>query len=60
MVNVTVDGFAEAVFPGTVSFIAPTATTNGSVRTYQVYVTLERQDGLRAGMNARVTISDAQ
>jgi len=58
-VNVTVDGFADASFPGTVSFIAPTATTNGSVRTYQVYVTLERQDGLRAGMNARVTITDA-
>jgi len=58
-VNVTVDGFAGESFPGTVSFIAPTATTNGSVRTYQVYVTLERQDGLRAGMNARVTITDA-
>lgn len=54
--EVRVDAIPGRVFPGIVSYIAPTATSNGAVRTYLVRVALEEQDGLRAGMNARVDI----
>jgi HlyD family secretion protein len=55
-VEVRVDAVPGEVFAGTVSYVAPTATVAGNVRTYQVRVTLERQDGLRSGMSARVNI----
>ncbi|HMO56930.1 MAG TPA: HlyD family efflux transporter periplasmic adaptor subunit [Roseiflexaceae bacterium] len=54
--SVRIDGMNDTVYNGTVSFIAPTATSSGAVRTYQVYIALESQTGLRAGMNARVEI----
>lgn len=55
-VEVRVDAVPDEVFAGTVSYVAPTATLVGNVRTYQVRVTLDRQAGLRAGMSARVNI----
>ncbi len=57
--TVTVDGLAGRTFQGTVTFIAPTATVIGNVRTFAVRVTLEQQDELRAGMSARVVIDTA-
>jgi multidrug resistance efflux pump len=54
--RVTVDGLPGQSFSGTVTFVAPTATVIGNVRTFAVRVTLEQQEELRAGMSARVTI----
>ncbi len=53
--EVHADAVPETVFPGKVSYIAPTATTVGTIRTYLVRITLDKQDGLRAGMSARVS-----
>ncbi|NJM07557.1 efflux RND transporter periplasmic adaptor subunit [Candidatus Gracilibacteria bacterium] len=55
-VQVRVDALPNEVFNGTVSYVAPTATVNGTIRTYKIRVDLETQDKLRAGMNVRVTI----
>lgn len=55
-VEVRVDAIPGQVFTGTVSYVAPTATVIGNARTYQVRVTLDSQEGLRAGMSARVNI----
>jgi HlyD family secretion protein len=52
--QVRADAVPEKVFTGKVSYIAPTATTTGTIRTYLVRVTLDKQDGLLAGMSARV------
>lgn len=54
--DVRVDAIPEKVFTGTVTYIAPTATTVGTVRNYLVRITLDTQDGLRAGMSTRVEI----
>ncbi len=54
--DVRVDAIPEKVFTGTVTFIAPTATNVGNVRNYLVRITLDSQDGLRAGMSTRVEI----
>jgi HlyD family secretion protein len=55
--RVTVDAIPGKTFNGTVTFIAPTATLVGNVRTYPVRIVLDTQDaGLRAGMSARVSI----
>jgi multidrug resistance efflux pump len=55
--QVTVDAIPGTSFSGTVTYIAPTATAAGSVRTYAVRITLDEQnEGLRAGMSARVAI----
>ena len=55
--EVTVDAIPGKTFAGTVTFVAPTATVVGNVRTYLVRITLDRQEeGLRAGMSARVSI----
>ncbi|GAB4445445.1 MAG: efflux RND transporter periplasmic adaptor subunit [Chloroflexi bacterium OHK40] len=55
--TVTVDAIPGATFTGTVSYIAPTATVIGTIRTYPVRITLDAQDaGLRAGMSVRVAI----
>jgi len=55
-VEVRADALPGEQFAGTVSYVAPTATVAGNVRTYLVRVTLDRQEGLRAGMSARVRI----
>jgi HlyD family secretion protein len=54
--EVRLDALPEKVYAGKISFIAPTATTVGTIRTYLVRVTIEDQEGLRAGMSARVDI----
>lgn len=54
---VTVDAIPGTTFNGHVTYIAPTATVVGNVRTYAVRITLEDQDErLRAGMSVRVAI----
>jgi len=53
---VRADAQPGKVYKGKVSYIAPTATTTGSIRTYLVRVTLDDQEGLLAGMSARVDI----
>lgn len=57
--TVSVDALPGQTFPGKVSFIAPTATVVGNVRTYAVRVTLDDANpvGLRPGMSARVAIA---
>ncbi len=45
------------VFTGKVSYIAPTATVVGNVRSFLVRITLDSQEGLRAGMGIRVEIA---
>jgi multidrug resistance efflux pump len=55
--QITVDAIPGTAFTGTVTYIAPTATVAGTVRTYPVRITLDSQnEGLRAGMSARVAI----
>lgn len=54
--TITVDGLPGSTFTGTVTYIAPTATNVGNVRTFAVRITLDQQESLRAGMSARVTI----
>lgn len=54
--EVRADAMPEKVYPGTVSFIAPTATVTGNVRTYLVRIQLDDQAGLRDGMSVRVDI----
>jgi len=54
---VTLDAVPGRTFAGTVTYVAPTATVVGNVRTYTVRITLDGQDPvLRAGMSARVNI----
>ena len=56
---VTIDAIPGQALEGKVTYIAPTATVVGNVRTYAVRVTLDQNHpaGLRAGMSARVAIS---
>jgi HlyD family secretion protein len=55
--SVTLDAVPGRTFAGTVTYVAPTATVVGNVRTYTVRITLDSQDPvLRAGMSARVNI----
>lgn len=54
--EVTVDALAGTPFSGVVTYIAPTATVVGTIRTFVVRITLDDQSGLRAGMSARVRI----
>ena len=49
----------DRVFDGEVTYIAPTATANGNIRTYLVRVTVDDRDGLRPGMSARVELGEA-
>lgn len=58
--EVRADALPETVFSGVVTYIAPTTTTSGTLRTYLVRVALDKQDGLRAGMSARVDIIPAK
>jgi HlyD family secretion protein len=52
--QIHLDSIPDTVFTGKVSYIAPTATSVGTLRTYLVRVDLDTQEGLRAGMSARV------
>ncbi len=52
-----VDGLPDKVFTGKVNYIAPTATDVGTLRTYLVKLDLDSQEGLRAGMSARVDLA---
>ncbi|NNJ11814.1 HlyD family efflux transporter periplasmic adaptor subunit [Chloroflexales bacterium ZM16-3] len=54
--TVDVDAIPGQTFTGKVTYVAPTATVSGTVRTYAVRIVLDTQDGLRAGMSARVSI----
>jgi HlyD family secretion protein len=56
--EVRVDAAPGTVFVGVVDYIAPTATATGAIRTFLVRITLEDPAGLRAGMNARVDITE--
>ncbi|MEN9937850.1 MAG: hypothetical protein RLZZ387_4429 [Chloroflexota bacterium] len=56
--EVRVDGIGERTFAGEVSFVSPTATNQGAIRTFLVRVDLDDITGLRAGMNARVDIQE--
>lgn len=55
--EVRVDALPEQVFKGKVTYVAPTATTVGTIRTYLVRVSIDDQTGLRAGMSARVDLA---
>ena len=48
------DARPDTVYKGKISYIAPTATTTGTIRTYLVRISLDQHDGLLAGMSARV------
>nr|PZN34220.1 MAG: secretion protein HlyD [Chloroflexota bacterium] len=54
--EVRVDGIPDRTYTGTVSFVAPTATVQGTIRTFLVRITLDDITNLRAGMSARVDI----
>jgi multidrug resistance efflux pump len=57
-VDIRVDAIPGESFSGTVTFVAPTATVIGNIRTYTVRITLDnQQESLRAGMSARVSIA---
>jgi len=55
-VEVYVDALPEKVFTGKVTYIAPTATVTGNIRTYVVRIELDDQSNLRDGMSVRVEI----
>ncbi|MFL5801510.1 MAG: HlyD family secretion protein [Roseiflexaceae bacterium] len=55
--KIFVDSVPDQVFTGKISYIAPTATAVGTLRTYLVRIALDNQHGLRAGMSARVDIT---
>jgi HlyD family secretion protein len=54
--EVRVDSAPGKVIAGVISYIAPTATAIGNIRTFLVRVNLTDLEGLRAGMTARVDI----
>lgn len=56
LAEIRVDAVPDTVFKGEVTYIAPTATVVGNVRTYLVRISITDQAGLRAGMSARVNI----
>jgi HlyD family secretion protein len=55
--EVRADARPDTVYKGKISYIAPTATTVGTIRTYLVRISLDQQEGLLAGMSARVDIT---
>jgi HlyD family secretion protein len=55
--QVRVDALPNKSYSGKVSYIAPAANVAGNIRTYLVRVDLDNQEGLRAGMSARVSIN---
>lgn len=50
------DALPGEVFNGKVSYIAPSADVQGSLRTYKVKIKLDDTEGLRPGMSVRVEI----
>jgi HlyD family secretion protein len=56
--SVRVDGIPDREYTGTVTFVSPTASSQGAIRTFLVRVTLDDIEGLRAGMSARVDIQE--
>jgi multidrug resistance efflux pump len=56
--SVRVDGIPDRTYTGTVSFVSPTASAQGAIRTFLVRVTLDDITSLRAGMSARVDIQE--
>ena len=54
--EIRVDALPDKVFTGKITYIAPTATIQGTLRSYLVRLSLDSQAGLRAGMSARVDI----
>jgi HlyD family secretion protein len=55
--TVRADAQPGTVYNGKVSYIAPTATTVGTIRTYLVRITLDKHEGLLPGMSARVDLA---
>jgi HlyD family secretion protein len=55
--EVRADARPDTVYKGKISYIAPTATTVGTIRTYLVRISLVQQEGLLAGLSARVDIT---
>ncbi len=58
--RIFVDAFPGEVFSGEVSYIAPSATVSGSVRTYEVRIALDDADKLRDGMSTRVELQPVE
>ncbi len=57
VVNVSADALPDAAIPGKIDRIAPVATSQAGVVSYQVRIVVEPTDApLRAGMSANVTI----
>ncbi len=58
--EVRADALPDTVYTGKVSYIAPTATASGTLRTYLVRVQLDSQEKLRAGMSVRVDLPEEE
>lgn len=55
--NITFDAIDDTTFTGKVVSIAETGSTNNSVTTYSVAVSIDSAKGIKLGMNANVTIA---
>jgi HlyD family secretion protein len=55
--DIHVDSVPDKVYTGKVTYIAPTATAVGTLRTYLIRIAIDDQTGLRAGMSARVDLA---
>jgi HlyD family secretion protein len=55
--TINVDSVPDKAYTGKVTYIAPTATAVGTLRTYLVRIAIDDQTGLRAGMSARVDLA---
>jgi HlyD family secretion protein len=55
--SIIVDSVPDKVYTGKVTYIAPTATAIGTLRTYLIRIAIDDQTGLRAGMSARVDLA---
>lgn len=59
-VQIYADALPDKQYTGTVTYIAPTATVAGNIRTYLVRIALDDQSDLRDGMSVRVEIVTQQ
>jgi HlyD family secretion protein len=55
--TINVDSVPDKAYTGKVTYIAPTATAVGTLRTYLIRIAIDDQTGLRAGMSARVDLA---
>jgi HlyD family secretion protein len=55
--TISVDSVPDKVYTGKVTYIAPTATAVGTLRTYLIRIAIDDQTDLRAGMSARVDLA---